>query len=45
MINNIHAHGNLYDPADLIRKITGTDLTIKPFLDCLNQKFSNLYGF
>jgi carboxypeptidase Taq len=45
MINNIHAHGNLYDPADLIRKITGTDLTIKPFLDYLNQKFSNLYGF
>lgn len=45
MINNVHAHGNLYDPADLIKRITGTELSIKPFLNYLNQKFSNLYGY
>lgn len=45
LTNNIHVHGNLYDPADLIKKITGTELGVKPYLQYLEGKYSKLYGF
>ena len=45
LIENIHSHGNLYDPADLIKRITGKKLHIKPYLDYLCNKYSKLYGF
>lgn len=41
----VYSQGNLYDPADLIRKITGTSLTVKPYLKYLEDKFSEVYGF
>jgi carboxypeptidase Taq len=45
LVENIHAQGNLYDPAVLIRRITGKELTVKPYLDYLNKKYSKLYNF
>jgi len=45
LIKNVHNYGNLYDPPDLIKKITGKELNVKPYLNYLNQKYSNLYGF
>ncbi|RLI22714.1 carboxypeptidase M32 [Candidatus Bathyarchaeota archaeon] len=45
LAENVHSYGNLYDPADLIRKITGTELSVKPYLNYLNKKYSELYGF
>jgi carboxypeptidase Taq len=45
LAKNVHAQGNLYDPADLIKRITGKELTVKPYLNYLNGKFSKLYGF
>lgn len=45
LINNVHCYGDLYDPKDLIRKITGKELTVKPFLDYLNTKYSAFYEF
>jgi len=45
LVNNVHCYGNLYDPKDLIKHITGKELTVKPFLDYLNKKYSALYGF
>jgi carboxypeptidase Taq len=42
---NVHSQGYLYDPADLIKKIAGTELNIKPYLSYLNEKYSELYGF
>ena len=45
LVKNIHAQGNLYDPTVLIRKITGKELTVKPYLDYLNKKYSKLYDF
>ncbi|MGB9675836.1 MAG: carboxypeptidase M32 [Candidatus Bathyarchaeales archaeon] len=45
LINNVHRYGNLYDPADLIKKITGTELNVKPYLQYLEGKYSKLYGF
>jgi carboxypeptidase Taq len=45
LVKNVHSHGNLYDPPDLIRKITGKELNVKPYLNYLNEKYSKLYGF
>jgi carboxypeptidase Taq len=45
LAKNVHAPGNLYDPAELIKRITGKELTVKPYLDYLNEKYSKLYGF
>jgi len=45
LIDNIHIYGNLYDPSDLIKKITGEEINIKPYLDYLNEKYSKLYGY
>ena len=39
LTNNIYSRGNLYDPADLIKKATGTELTVKPYLSYLEEKY------
>jgi len=45
LTKNVHSQGNLYDPADLIKRITGKEIDVKPYLGYLNKKFSELYGF
>ncbi|MBS7616288.1 carboxypeptidase M32 [Candidatus Bathyarchaeota archaeon] len=45
LVNNVHKYGNLYDPADLIKLITGTELNVTPYLKYLEGKYSKLYGF
>jgi carboxypeptidase Taq len=45
LIKNIHSFGNLYDPADLIKKATGKELTVKFYLSYMKEKYSKLYGF
>jgi carboxypeptidase Taq len=45
LIKNVHSQGDLYDPADLIKKITGKKLDAKPYLEYLKEKYSALYGF
>jgi carboxypeptidase Taq len=45
MTKNVHSQGNLYDPAELIKKIAGTEINVKPYLNYLNSKFSELYDF
>jgi len=45
MIKNVHSCGNLYNPPDLIKVITGKELTVDPYLSYLNNKYSKLYGF
>jgi len=45
LAKNVHSQGNLYDPLDLIKRITKRDLTVKPYVDYLNDKYSKLYGF
>jgi carboxypeptidase Taq len=42
---NVHSYGNLYDPADLIQKITGKELEAKPYLGYLREKYNKLYNF
>ena len=45
LTKNVHVQGNLYDPPALIKKITGKELTVKPYMSYLNGKYSKLYGF
>ena len=45
LIKNVHSQGDLYDPADLIKRITGKKLDAKPYLEHLQEKYSELYGF
>jgi carboxypeptidase Taq len=45
LVKNVHSLGNLYDPAELIKKITGKKLDAKPYLEYLEEKYSALYGF
>jgi len=45
LIKNVHSYGDLYDPPELIRKITGKELNVNPYLNYLNKKYSKLYGF
>lgn len=45
LVQNVHRQGNLYDPEELTRKATGHDLDAEPYLDYLNGKYSELYGF
>ena len=45
LINNVHQYGNLYDPQDLIRKITGESINIQPYLTYLENKYALLYAF
>jgi len=42
---NIHSHGDLYDPEELIKRATGTNLVPQPYLQYLNKKYGSLYGF
>jgi carboxypeptidase Taq len=45
LVKNVHSCGNLYDPADLIQRITGKKLKAKPYLEYLGEKYSKLYNF
>ncbi len=42
---HVHSQGDLYDPPDLIKKITGSELRVGPYLEYLQRKFGALYGF
>jgi carboxypeptidase Taq len=42
LVINVHSKGNLHDPGDLVRVVTGQDLTIEPFLTYLEQKRNGL---
>ncbi|MEM2119441.1 MAG: carboxypeptidase M32, partial [Candidatus Bathyarchaeia archaeon] len=45
LAKNVHVKGNLQDPKDLLMDVTGKELTDKPFLQYLHDKYSALYGF
>ena len=45
LTRNVHSYGNLYDPADLIKIITGEEINVKHYLNYLYGKYSKLYGF
>lgn len=42
--SNIHIHGSLYFPAELIKKVTGEALDAKYFLSYITHKYSHVYS-
>ncbi|MBU5593471.1 carboxypeptidase M32 [Clostridium sp. MSJ-4] len=40
---NIHKHGAVYKPAELIKMVTGEELTAKYFIEYLNKKYTEIY--
>lgn len=40
---NVHRHGRKYLPEELIRRATGSPLTVQPYADYLRSKFGELY--
>jgi carboxypeptidase Taq len=45
LIKNVHQYGNLYDPQDLMKKITGESINIHPYINYLETKYAQLYAF
>jgi carboxypeptidase Taq len=45
LTETVHAPGDLYDPAELIRKITGEKINVKPYLQYLDKKFAWVYDY
>ena len=45
LVENVHSYGDLYNPEELISKITGETINVKPYLNYLNMKYSEIYGF
>jgi carboxypeptidase Taq len=43
MRSNIHTHGRKFAPAELVKRITGTEMSAAPFLDYLNEKYTEIY--
>jgi carboxypeptidase Taq len=41
---NVHRHGKRYRARELLRVVTGQELSIQPFVDYLNGKYRRLYG-
>jgi len=41
---NVHFKANLYDPGEMMEKITGMKLTADPFIDYLERKYSSIFN-
>jgi len=41
--DNLYTHGRKYTAAELVRRVTGTDLDIGPYLSALRAKYAELY--
>jgi carboxypeptidase Taq len=43
LADNVHKKSNLYDPPEMIGKITGKSLTAEPFIKYLSEKYSQIF--
>jgi carboxypeptidase Taq len=44
MVDNVHRKGDLYDPSELLQRITGEPLNAKPFIHYLTTKYKGIFG-
>lgn len=44
LVQNIYRHGRKYTAPELVKKVTGGDLTIKPYINYLKTKYGELYA-
>lgn len=45
LVERVHRRGNMYDPQDLLKGITGEGINTHPYLGYLEDKYSELYGY
>ena len=45
LVENVHSRGNVNDPADMIKLITGSSLKVEPFIRYLDAKYLKLYDY
>jgi carboxypeptidase Taq len=43
LTENVYRYGNLYDPEELVKHVTGKGLDVEPFISYLEEKFSKIY--
>ncbi len=43
MRTHIHTHGKKFTPAELVRRVTGTEMSAAPFLAYLEEKYNEVY--
>jgi len=41
---HVHRHGRKYTPAELVKRVTGSELTAANYIAYIKTKFSNIYG-
>jgi carboxypeptidase Taq len=41
---NIHQHGQKFEPQDLVKQVTGSKITSEPYVRYLTRKYSEIYG-
>lgn len=44
LIQNIYCHGRKYTAPELVKRVTGGELTIQPYIQYLKAKYGELYG-
>jgi carboxypeptidase Taq len=44
LTDNVYRHGRAYNITELLERITGSDLHVRPFVEYLNKKFTELYA-
>jgi carboxypeptidase Taq len=44
LTQNVFRHGRAYDSTELLQRVTGRELTVKPYLEYLTTKFTDLYN-
>jgi carboxypeptidase Taq len=45
LIEKVHKPSNLYDPPELMKRISGEEINPKYFIEYLGEKFSSIYNF
>lgn len=45
LTENIYRHGRKFYPQELVKRVTGGDISAKPFLEYARIKFGAIYGF
>ena len=43
MRSRIHVHGKKFTPAELVKRTTGAEMSAAPFLNYLNEKYTEIY--
>ena len=40
----IHVHGKKFTPVELVKRVTGSELSARPFVEYVRAKYGDIYG-